>query len=214
MKKNKNWPAAFLIPVFILLVAVFFYLDRKNAISSVISGLGWPGAIIAILVIAFVCMTPIPSEGILLMFLKIYGIYWGILLAWLGSNISSLATFFIARHYGLFFVKKIIAPERFSTINDWVEEKGTAGLFISRLLPIPAFAVNYAAGVIPSIKIWPYLWTAAVSIIPYYIGTALVFSGIANQTKYWLFLGSIAIVVFWLASYLLSRKKIQQVKTE
>jgi uncharacterized membrane protein YdjX (TVP38/TMEM64 family) len=207
MKRNMKWTALIFVLIFISLVAAFFYLDRKNEISSVIISLGWPGMIISLILMAFICMTPIPSEGVLLMFLKIYGVFGGVFLAWLGSNLSTVMIFFVARHYGSEFLKKRITPERFATVDHWVKQKGTTGLFFCRLLPIPAFAVNYAAGLIPSVKLWPYLWTAAVSIIPYYIATALMFLGIIKETKHWLLIGSITILVFWLISYFLSRKK-------
>lgn len=203
-----SWVLILIVALFGLLILAFFYLDRHNAISSLIKSLGPLGVLPAVLLMALLCMTPIPSEGLVLMYLKIYGVFWGTLLAWLGSNVGSLIIFFIIRHYGQFLLRKIISQERIETVNQWVNRRGTYGLLIVRLLPIPAFAVNYIASLIPTINLWPYLWTQMVTIIPYYAGTALVFLGVAKETWYWLVIGGLAIGAFWSISYILNRKKI------
>ncbi|RNC29159.1 MAG: TVP38/TMEM64 family inner membrane protein YdjZ [Candidatus Dichloromethanomonas elyunquensis] len=208
MKTKNNWIFFVLIAIAVGLAAAFFYYDRGNDISAIIQKMGWPGAVLAVLFMAIFCMTPIPSEALAVMYLKIYGVFWGTVLSWLGSIVSSVIIYFIARQYGQQVMCKMISPERFNLVNDWVERKGTAGLFVARMLPLPAFAVNYIAGVIPSIRFWPYLWTAAISIIPYYIGTALVFLGIIMTTWCWLLLGGAAIAVFWSVGYIFNRKKI------
>ncbi|AFQ43987.1 TVP38/TMEM64 family protein [Desulfosporosinus meridiei] len=206
--KKPSWVLMVIVAVFIFFIVAFFYLDRHNAISSLIKSLGPLGVLLAIFLMALLCMTPIPSEGLVLMYLKIYGVFWGTLLAWVGSNVGSLIIFFILKHYGQFLLDKLISKERFETVNQWVKRRGTYGLLIARLLPIPAFAVNYIASLIPSIKLWPYLWTQMVTIIPYYVGTALVFLGVAKDTWYWLIIGGLAIAAFWSISYFLNRKKI------
>lgn len=151
-------------------------------------------------------MTPIPSEGLLVLILKIFGVYLGVLYSWLGSILSSLVIFYIARYFGKRFFQKLITPERFETVEHWVREKGYKGFLIARILPIPAFAVNYIAGAIPSVKLWTYVWTAAVAIIPYYIGTALIYIGVSKATWIWLTVGVVAIAAFWRISYLLSKQ--------
>lgn len=203
-----GWVLIMIVAVSVCLILSFFYLDRHNAISSLIKSLGPLGVLPAVFFMALLCMTPIPSEGLVLMYLKIYGVFWGTLLAWLGSNAGSLIIFFIIRYKGQFLLQKLISQDRFETVNQWVNRRGIYGLLIARLLPIPAFAVNYIASLIPSINWWPYLWTQMVTIIPYYVGTALVFLGVAKETWYWLLIGGLAIGAFWSISYLLNRRKI------
>lgn len=202
-------PTTFLvIGGFLVLLVVFLYFDRSSEISAVIQNLGVMGMILAVLFMTIFCLTPIPSEGLVVLFLKIYGVYLGTFLAWLGSSLSSLVIFFLARYYGQIFFKKIISQERLSTVNSWVEDKGTWGLFIARLLPIPAFIVNYAAGIIPSVKLWPYFWTAALAIIPYYVGTALVYLGVSDKMWLWLIVGGAALLAIWGISYILNRRSL------
>jgi uncharacterized membrane protein YdjX (TVP38/TMEM64 family) len=190
-----------------VLVAGFLYFDQRYAISASIQRLGLLGNVIAVLLMALLYMTPVPSEGLLILCFKIYGVYWGVFLSWLGMDLGSVITFLIARIYGQKLIQRIVSPEHFTMVNNWVKRRGTVGLLVARLLTIPAFAINCIAGVIPSIEFWPYFWTAAVSIVPYYIGTALIFLGIYKVSWQWLMFGVIAIAVFWGGSYALNRRQ-------
>ncbi|WP_407306785.1 TVP38/TMEM64 family protein [Desulfosporosinus sp. SB140] len=196
-----------IIAVFIVLIATFFYFDRQNRISTIIQAWGAWGVVFAVLLMTAVCMTPIPSEGLVVMFMKIFGVYEGVFFAWVGSTFSSLVIFILVRFYGRTLMQKLISPERFNTVDHWVKGKGSFGLLVARLLPIPAFAVNYIAGAMPSMKFWTYLWTAALSMIPYYVGTALVFLGVAQSTWLWLALGFGALILFWGTGYFLNKRK-------
>jgi len=197
-----------IIAAFIVLIAIFFYLDRRNELSVIIRAWGLWGVVFAIFLMAAMCMTPIPSEGLVVLYLKIYGVYQGVFLAWFGSTLSALAIFIIVRVYGQTLMKRLISPERFNVVDNWVKGKGSMGLFVARLLPIPAFAVNYIAGAMPSMNLWTYLWTAALAMIPYYVGTALVFIGVARETWIWLVLGIVALILFWGTGYLLNRRRV------
>ncbi len=204
-EKNYGWLTLISI-IFVALIILFFYLDRQNQLSQVIRTWGLGGILLSILLMAALCMTPIPSEGLVILLLKIFGIYEGALYSWLGSILSSLAIFYLARNFGQSFFQKMITPSRFKMVDHWIRKKGSLGLLIARLLPIPAFVVNYITGVMPSVKLWPYVWTAALSMIPYYIGTTLVYVGIFKSTWIWLAVGGVTIITFWGVSYILSRK--------
>lgn len=197
---------ALLVGILITAVVVFLYLDRRNEISAAIQGLGIIGMAMAVVLMAFLHLTPVPSEGLLVLYLKIYGIYLGTLIAWLGSALSTLLIFYVARTYGQRFMRKLITQERFHMVNDWVKRKGSVGLLIARLLPIPAFIVNYIAGIIPAVRFWPYIWTGALAIIPYYMGTALVYLGVSREIWIWLIVGGIMIAAFWSLGYLFSHR--------
>ncbi|HWP97064.1 MAG TPA: VTT domain-containing protein [Syntrophomonadaceae bacterium] len=204
-EKNYGWLTLILI-LFIGLIILFFYLDRHDQLSTLIGTWGLGGILLSILLMAALCMTPIPSEGLAILLLKIFGIYEGTLYSWLGSILGSLAIFYLARYFGQGFFKKLITHDRFDTVDHWIRKKGSMGLLIARLLPFPAYAVNYIAGIMPSVKLWTYVWTAALSIIPYYVGVALVYSGVAKSTWLWLAVGGVVILVLWGISYILNRK--------
>jgi uncharacterized membrane protein YdjX (TVP38/TMEM64 family) len=203
----------FILLLFLMAVLTvgFLYFDQHYAISVSIQRLGLLGNVIAVILMALLYMTPIPSEGFLVLCFKIYGIYLGLFISWLGMDISTVIIFLIARAYGQKLVQRVVSPEHFAKVNNWAKRKGTLGLLIARLLPIPAFAINCIAGIIPSIEFWPYFWTAAVSIVPYYAGASLVFLGIYRGAAQWLIFGAIAIAVLWGGSYALNRRQVEQV---
>ena len=188
-------------------VVLFFYFDRRDEISYLIRAWGFGGVFLAILLMGIICMTPIPSEGLMLLYLKIYGIFLGILYSWVGSVIGSLAIFLISRVYIRNLMQKLIKPEHIDIVDSWVEVKGSLGLLIVRLFPIPAFAVNYIAAAIPSTRLWSYLWTAALSMAPYYISTALVFLCVSRKTWQWLLLGSIFLIIMGGLKYTRNKRK-------
>ena len=196
-----------IIAAFAILIVAFFYLDRRNQLSAVIQAWGLWGAFFAILLMTAFCMTPIPSEGLVIMFLKIFGVYEGVFFAWIGSTISAMVIYILVHSYGQTLMQKLISPERFNLVDHWVDGKGSLGLLVARLLPIPAFAVNYIASAMPSMRIWSYLWTSALSMIPYYVGTALVYLGVAQATWLWFVLGFGALILFWGTGYYLNKRK-------
>ncbi|VBB08276.1 Hypothetical protein LUCI_3547 [Lucifera butyrica] len=193
--------------VLIICVATFFYFDRRDEISYVIRAWGFRGIIIAIVLIGLISTTPIPTESLMVLYLKIYGLYLGILYSWIGFIIGSLIIFIIARGYGQALVRKLIAADQINTVDSWVKRKGTMGLLIARLLPVPAFAVNYIAGVMPSMKLWPYLWTAIISMVPYYVSTGFIYLFATRKAWQWLILGSLIMIIFWSLSFALNKTK-------
>lgn len=195
----------FLLIIGILFIVVFLYLDRYQTISHVIRSTGLMGLVTAIILIALLSMTPIPTEGLTIMCFKVYGIGWGIVYSWVGSTLSALLIFGLVRSIGAPLLMQATSHERFRQVDAWVSQKGIMGLLIARLLPLPAFIVNYLTAVIPAIRFWEYLWTAAVTIIPSYLMTAMVFMGVATKFRIYLWVGVLGMILIWLSSYLLNR---------
>lgn len=189
----------------IILVILFFYLDRNDEVSSVIGSWGAIGIALSIGLMAGFCMLPIPSEFLLLMNFKVYGVWWGILVAWIGTMIGSVAIYFVTRHIGRPMLERFVPEDKFQQIERFVDSKRTTGLLIARLLPIPGFLVNYVAGLLKPIDVWTYMWTAAVTIIPYYVGTALLYLGINRRLTTVFFVGLLIVAVIWIISHRVNR---------
>lgn len=204
MRSKKYGRLALALTFFVILfILLFFYMDRSNTITMIIKNSGFLGVTFAFLTMTFLSMTPVPTEGLLVLYQKVYGVYFGTSIAWLGASLGSIIIFFIAQSYGKKYLHEFVKPQYFEQVDDWVRRKGTWGLFLARLLPIPAFAANYIAGVLPSVRFWPYVWTAALSIVPYYVATTLIFLGVSRQVWSWLIVGVIGILAFWGIGYLL-----------
>lgn len=210
-KLKSNWAGtiAFLL---ILFTAIFLYFDRGNEISNLIKAWGPLGIVFAVFLMTALFMTPVPSEGLTVLYLKIYGVYFGTFYSWIGSVLSAIAFFYLARTYGQKFMKLVITKERFETVDNWIQKKGTLGLLIARFLPIPSFFVNCIAGIMSNVKFWPFVWTASVAIIPYFVGIALIFEGTISKTHKWIILGIVIEIACILSGLLLMRKKDKQNK--
>ncbi|MCY0888838.1 MAG: VTT domain-containing protein [Alicyclobacillaceae bacterium] len=202
--KRITWRGIIVFLIGIGILVGLLYSDRNHQLSHTLRSWGWLGIVMAIVVMMLFCVTPIPSEGLLIMYLKVYGIAPGILYAWLGSTLSAVIIFFVVRTVGTPFLRRSVSAEKWEQISDWVERRGSFGLLMARLLPIPAFVVNYAAGVMPAVGLWGYTWTAALSILPYYVGASLVFEGIMKNTSL-IFVGLLPIALVGLAGYWLHR---------
>jgi len=188
------------------MVVLFIYFDRRDELSLSLRHLGIWGVLASILLMAVLCMVPVPSEFLLLMDMRVYGVWWGVCYAWIGSLLGAVLILIVARSVGRPLLESIVAPERYERVNGWVRDKGWPGLLMARLLPLPASVINYLAGLVLSVSPWHYTWTAAVSIIPYYVGAALLYMGIFTRFVAWLFVGAFVVIGFWITSYLVNRR--------
>ncbi|GMA60514.1 VTT domain-containing protein [Alicyclobacillus fastidiosus] len=200
-----DWRTMSMIVIGVAMVGTVLYLDRHHKVSQLIRSWGAFGIIIAIVLMLIWCLTPIPSEGLLVIFLRVYGVGWGTAYAYLGSTLSALIIFFIARHFTKIWLSRATSHERFEQVNRWVKDWGSLGLLVARLLPVPAFVVNYVAGMVPAVNLWNYLWTAVVAIFPYYLGVALVFQGVSGNWIY-ILIGVIPLAVVGFVGLLIRRR--------
>lgn len=195
---RKYW--ATISAVILTLGAVaFLYLDKGNDISSLIQGAGGWGVAISVLLMALIFLLPVPSEGLVVVLLKIYGACYGLLLSWVGAVIGSLALFYIARGLGRGLIKNIVTPERMAVVNAWAKRGGIPGLLVARLLPLPSFFANFIISLLPAMTAWRYIWTAAVAGLPYFITMGLLYAGMVRGAYIWLIPGlvlAVASIVF------------------
>lgn len=194
----------------ITLVAVLgfcsiLYFDRHDSLSHWIRSYGTGGLFGAICAMTIICTTPIPSEGLLIVYMKVYGVLPGALYAWCGFVISSLLMFFLAKVLRHRVSPKWLNNPRFSSVEKWITQKGDMGLLIARLLPVPAYIVNFITGSM-AITLWSYLWTGAVAIIPYYLSVVFVYVGISERYTTGLLVGVICLGVVWFSGYFIQKQ--------
>ena len=200
------WSAGILI-IGVFLVIGFFYFDRNNQISTAIQSQGAFGIVLSILLMALFCIIPVPSEFLMIMNMKVLGVWWGILLTWIGAMIGAVAVFFLSRYMGTRLLQAFVSTERLNQVNTWISKRGAFSLLIARLVPLPFIVVNYAAGVLKSVRIWDYIWTTGIGLLPYDIGAALVFLGFSTKYTIWLAVGGCTVVILWVTGYLLNRQE-------
>lgn len=204
-RKSIIWTGVVFL-VGVALVVVFFYWDRHGQISRLVQSSGPWGIVVTIVLMALFCLIPIPAEFLLVLSMKVFGVWSGIFYSWTGSMLGSIVVFLLARYVAQGAVRHFVSQDRMEEVNRWVGGKGVAGLLIAHILPLPFIVVNYAAGIIRSIRLWDFIWTSAVGGIPYYLGAALVFLGISRKYVVWLAVGGIAILAIWIAGFLYNRR--------
>lgn len=206
MKFNKNHLFIVLGTIFVIL---FFYLNRHHHLSMVMQSYGSTGFFAAILIMTLMCLTPIPTEGLLLVYFNVYGAIIGIILAWTGYLASTIIIFIIARYIGTNFIRNKVSKHRFETVDGWISEKGITGIMIVRILPIPAFIVNAVLGTMPSISFTRYFVTALIAIMPYYLTSSSLYLGITSSNHKTILIGIAIMIAMWLIG--LKFKKANQI---
>lgn len=198
--------SALVIAGLVAVVIWFLRFDRANTISALIQHTGPLGILVGVILMAVLSVLPVPTEFIMIIIMKVFGPWWGILYCWVGTMISATITFLLARHYGRRLLRVFISERRVRKVSHWIEDRGVMGLILARIVPLPFVVVNYTAGISKGVKTWNYIWTSAVGGIPYYAGSALVFLGISQRTRTWLWVGGVAMVTIWIGGYLYNKR--------
>ncbi len=196
---------ALIFLLFTFLVIWFFRWDQSNEVSRIIRSTGFLGVFLAIVLMAVISLVPVPSEFLMIVILKVFGPWYGILYSWVGTMLSAITTFWLARKYGRRLLKGFISDERLGQVSHWIANRGAFGLLLARIVPLPFIVVNYTAGISKEVKVLTYIWTTAAGGVPYYLGAALVFLGASRKYTVWIVVGGIAILSVWIGGYLYNR---------
>lgn len=188
------------------LVILFFHWDRDGALSSTIRNFGPFGIALCIALMAAFCVIPVPSEFLMILNMKVFGVWWGIFYTWIGAMLGALAVFYIARMTGRSILARFVSEMRIHQVETWVAGRGAIGLLVARLVPLPFIVVNYTAGILSTVRTRDYIWTTGVGLLPYDIGAALVFLGFSKKFGIWFLVGGVAVVGFWTLGWWLQRK--------
>lgn len=203
-KRNVLWSVLVLV-IGVVLVLAFFYWDRHGQISHLILSLGSWGIILSIALMTLFCIIPVPSEFLIILNMKVFHVWWGILYSWLGSMLGCIAVFLMARYFVRNLFTSFISEEQMSQVESWVARRGVTGLILARIIPLPFIVVNYTAGIVRSVTLWNFTWTSAVGGIPYYTGAALIFLGVSKKYVAWLAVGGAAVIAVWIIGMLYNK---------
>jgi len=101
----------------------------------------------------------------------IFGLWWGLLWAWLGCTLGLIGPFWITRIFGRKPLERLLAKtgnfeKRVEKFQCSVEKHGWQYVAFCRLIPLIPFGVlNYTLG-LTRISFWTYLWSSSVFILP------------------------------------------------
>ncbi len=108
---------------------------------------------------------PITNVPLIPVVVGIYGFYLGVLLTSAGWFLGSLLAFFIARKYGVSFIKKIISVNKIESIKKYIpKKKFFASLIVSRLL-LPNELINYGYGIFTDVEFKTFAIASLIGII-------------------------------------------------
>lgn len=128
-KRKISWKIDILwLIVIILIILVFIFFDSVIPAPEVVEswtdqfGVFGPLVIIGIIIIETV-IAPIPGTLVPIVIGALYGIWPGILYAWIGNMIGSIIAFWIARRFGRPVVKKIVSEEKIQRYDNYLHSR-------------------------------------------------------------------------------------------
>jgi uncharacterized membrane protein YdjX (TVP38/TMEM64 family) len=102
-------------------------------------------ALIAILLAADVAL-PIPSSLVMVLSGAAFGIWWGSLVALVGSIVGEWIGFELVRRYGRGVSRGIVGADEFERFSTFFEKHGTLAVMLTRPLPVVMETMSLVAG--------------------------------------------------------------------
>lgn len=162
---NSRWKFALLI-VCVLLIPIVPFLVWANQLEPWIeqwieskwlkeNPIQFSLAVVGLLVVDL--LLPVPSSVVCTLAGAILGSIMGVLVCWIGLNLSALLGYLLSRWLGPRFVKKFSSEETIAETISWVERFGPWGLVVCRSLPVLAEASVFFVGMhsMQSKRFWP-----------------------------------------------------------
>lgn len=106
-------------------------------------GFAWA---IAIFLLVFDLLLPIPATGIMAALGSVYGVWWGGVISVIGSAGSGVLGFILARYGGRRLLESLASEEERGRFADFFERWGGYAIIISRALPILPEVLSILAG--------------------------------------------------------------------
>jgi len=119
----------------------------EEILTPIIQSYGSLGLLVVM--IAQTIVAPISSEA-MIVFAGVIGIkLWKIVVfGGIGTIIGAVLAFWIARKGGRPIVMKLIGDDWIENLDEWVNEHGKVGIFVTRIIPIIPFdLISYITGV-------------------------------------------------------------------
>lgn len=165
----------------VLMLGLFFEGVHTGILYEVLSwaqDAGVLGVGVGIVVMAVFSIIPAPSELISIGLMSAFGVIPGIAYSWvggiLGAGAAALLAKAVARPHAMRLVRRHLP-----WLRSWLSRRGSLGLLAVRFVPlVPYHLVNYMAGIL-NVGLLPLLWTTALGTLPFQLGLAGVYTGVA-----------------------------------
>lgn len=163
-----------------------------DAVGQAIARAGlWGGLLIIGLMIVHTFI-PFPAEVVALAAGAAFGVIWGTVFVWIGAMLGALVGFGVARWLGQEAVANMLPAKQAARLREWQGRNGASALLAARLVPLIAFnVINVAAG-LSAVRLWTFLWTTALGIVPLTI--LMVWFGASMMALDWALVAAISVI--------------------
>jgi uncharacterized membrane protein YdjX (TVP38/TMEM64 family) len=141
----------------------------KDALRAMILSFGAFAPIASILLnIAQAVLAPIPGFVVPFVNGAVFGVWWGMLITWVGGIAAASTCFWIARTFGKGFAHKICSQFKIADeINAKLERHAFVALISARLIPgVPFDFLSYFVG-LTRVKYTPFVVATAIGSAPH-----------------------------------------------
>jgi uncharacterized membrane protein YdjX (TVP38/TMEM64 family) len=152
----------------LILLKVTGIWDRVDLddLGKWLSGLGFLGGLLYILVYTLRPLVLFPATPLTLFGGYAFGAVWGTVYDIIGAGAGALLSFAIARKWGRDSVERLIRGKKLQRFDDKAEDNGFMVVLYMRLMPFfPFDGVSYGAG-LSKVRSWDYTWATLIGIIP------------------------------------------------
>lgn len=170
----------FLIIIIILIIpSLYFVPPIHKGVSLLLSGnvnelVVWINSwgifapiLSVFLMILQAIAAPLPSFIITGANGMVFGVFWGVIISWIGATLGALVSYYLAIWFGdkLFSLKKK-EWKWLKKIESASNKHGFKVIFLLRLIPVVSFdAISYGAGLI-RMKFFPFIMGTALGMLP------------------------------------------------
>lgn len=149
---------------------------------------------------------PVPSSLLIILNGKILGPFFGTLLSWSSSLLSSLFGFYLGRSANPYFDKFFSSQDK-AFSNNFFQKFGNLAITISKALPILSEAISFVAGTtaisFKTFLLYSALGHLVVSVIYAYLGS---FSNAVNSALVTIIIIISTVILGWLVQFIMKKK--------
>ncbi|MDQ3291849.1 MAG: VTT domain-containing protein [Bacteroidota bacterium] len=151
-------------------------------------------------------LLPVPSSLLMILNGKILGPFWGTLVSWSSSLLSSIFGFYLGRSANPYFDKFFSGQDK-AFSNSFFQKFGNLAITISKALPILSEAISFMAGTttIPfkTFLLYSALGHFVVSVVYAYLGS---FSNAVNSGLVTVIIIMSTVILGWFVQFILKKK--------
>ena len=156
------------IVIGLVIIATALPLEQGlRAIASWVEGLGPAGPLAFAGIYLVITVLMLPGSAFSIAAGALFGLVWGTVAVWLGSNLGAAAAFLVARYLARDAIeKKLAGSPKFKAVDRAVAQQGWKIVAMLRLSPAVPFNVqNYMYG-LTGIGFWACVGATAVAMLP------------------------------------------------